>query len=103
MAWTWGDERGVSRAGKSGDAQLYAFVQNGTLHKALRTFSNGGWTTVVDNAATAMTFQLGPGGNATFYWTGLRPGDHYGFITAAPTGCAALGLDAGLSPQLTVS
>ncbi|HEV3124296.1 MAG TPA: hypothetical protein VG266_06940 [Candidatus Dormibacteraeota bacterium] len=85
----------------AGEVQLYAFTQGGNLHKAIRTFNNGAWTTVVDNDANAMTFRLAAGG-ASFFWAGLKPGDHYGFVTAAPTGCAALGLGSGLSPQLTV-
>jgi hypothetical protein len=85
-----------------GTEQLYAFYDGQHLHKALRTFANGVWTTLIDSAASAMTIALEQG-SASFFWSGIHPGDHVGFITAGSAGCGAFGLNAVFVPQLTVT
>jgi hypothetical protein len=88
----------------AGTEQLYSYFDGQHLHKALRTFQNGAWTIVIDTAANVITFALTEGPNgAAFYWTGIHPGDRFGFIAASSTGCSDFGLDSTLTPTLTVS
>jgi hypothetical protein len=87
---------------RAGTVQLYAISDGTNLHKAIRTFDGSAWHIVIDNDAAAMTFRLGPAG-ASFFWAGLHAGDRFGFVGAASSGCSALGLNAALAPQLTVS
>lgn len=87
---------------RTGTEQLYAFYDGQHLHKALRTFAGGTWTTLVDSAANAMTIDLTPS-SASFFWSGMHPGDRVGFIAAGSAGCSTLGLNAVFVPQLTVT
>jgi hypothetical protein len=88
----------------AGTEQIYAYFDGQKLHKALRTFQNGAWTTVIDSAANVISFALGgapPG--AAFFWSGIHPGDKFAFITASASGCSSSGLDSTLMPTLTVA
>jgi hypothetical protein len=85
---------------RAGTVQLYAFTDGTNLHKGIRTFDGTTWHN--DTTAGAMTFRLGPGG-ASFFYAGMRSGDHFGFITAASSGCASLGMSSTMTPQLTIT
>lgn len=87
---------------RAGTVQLYAFTDGTNLHKAIRSFDGASWHVLVDNDATALTLRLGPAG-ASFFYTGMHRGDHVGFITAASSGCASLGMSATMAPQLVIS
>ena len=85
----------------AGVAQLFTSFDGAKLHKALRTFNAGAWTTVADSDATAISFQFADT-NVSLYWSGMHPGDHVGFVTATASGCSAFGLNSALVPQLVI-
>ena len=80
----------------AGTEQLYLYFDGTTKHKAIRTFSNGAWNTLLDTAAGDLTFAL-KADQVTFFWTGINAGDRFGFISA---GAGATCAESGLSPQL---
>jgi hypothetical protein len=80
-----------------GTAQLYAWADGTARHKALRTFSGGTWVT--DNNPSSMHFSLSSDKTATLFWTGMHAGDQFGFVTAAPAGCASAALTPTFTPQ----
>jgi hypothetical protein len=88
----------------AGTEQLYAYSDGQHLHKSLRVFQGGAWTTMIDTAANAMSFAIktGPPDTVGLYWSGIHAGDHFGFIGASATGCSDFGLDANLMPTFTV-
>jgi hypothetical protein len=84
-----------------GTVQLYAWSDGQKRHKALRTFQGGTWTT--DDNPSTMHFALASAGTAKLFWTGMHPGDRFGFVSAAPTGCSAAALSSTLMPLGTVA
>ena len=88
---------------RAGTVQLWIFWDGTHLHKGVRTWDGRGWLMVQDADPAGESFTIALGGNqATMFWSGLRPGQHYGFITADQAGCVATALDANLSPTMTV-
>ncbi|HEV7678832.1 MAG TPA: hypothetical protein VGQ42_09725 [Candidatus Dormibacteraeota bacterium] len=87
---------------RAGTVQLYAFTDGTSLHKAIRSFDGATWHALVDSDATALTLRLGPAG-VSFFYTGMHRGDRFGFVTAAASGCASLGMSAAMAPQLSIA
>ncbi len=88
---------------RSGTVQLWVYSDGQARHKGIRTFTGGKWTMRLDAEADALTYRLSSARSATFYWAGLQPGDRFGFVTSAATGCAASGLDGSLAPLQPLS
>ena len=89
--------RAIDRAGT---VQLLYTFDGSQKRKAVRTFAQGDWTTVAD--APELTTVASAAG-VSLFWTGLRAGDRFGYVTAAPGACRSAGLDANLQPQQMAS
>jgi hypothetical protein len=96
------EEAGSTRPlDRAGDEQLAVGFDGSHLHKGVRTLAGGTWTLRADTAASDLSYRIDDSG-ATLFFTGLRPGDRVGVVTAAAAACQSKGLDAQLAPQKTV-
>jgi hypothetical protein len=88
-----------SPADSAGTIQLIAHWDGSHWHGALRSWSGSAWALSVDAGSGVDVVQNGA--TITLFWQGLVSGDKYGVIVASSSGCAALGLDSGLTPEQT--
>jgi hypothetical protein len=76
---------------RMGQVQLWAVWDGTNLHKALRQWNGSGWSTLVDASANDLTLDMSSNG-VTFFWPGLKPGEHAAALLAVDGGCAAAGI-----------